>query len=60
MKELEPEILCTASCSDNDAPLISQLYTTEGVVEVDEMESPHPPKDARDSGSSDEEGDRGE
>lgn len=65
MKELEPETLCTPSCSDDDAPLIPQLYTTEGVVEGDEtdddeMNSSHPRKDARDRGSSDGEGDRGE
>lgn len=60
MKELEPEILCTASCSDDDAPLTPQLYTTEGVLEGDEMESSHPRKDARDRGSSGGECDRGE
>lgn len=60
MKGLEPEILCTASCSDDYAPLIPQLYTTEGVVEGDEMESSHPRKDAGDRGSPGGEVDRGE
>lgn len=60
MKGLEPEILCTASCSDDDTPLTPQLYTTEGVLEGDEMESSHPQKDARDRGSFGGECDRGE
>lgn len=60
MKGLEPEILCKASCSDDDALLTPQLNTTEGVVEGDEMEFSHPRKDARDTGSPDGEGERGE
>lgn len=60
MKGLEPEILCTASCSDDGAPLTPQLYKTESVMEVDELESSPPRKDAGDKGSPEGEGDRGE
>lgn len=60
MKGLEPEILCTASGSNDDAPLTHQLHTTESFVEGDEMESSHHRKDAKDRGSSDGAGDRGE
>lgn len=60
MKGLEPEFLCTASCSNDDAPLKPQPYTTEGVVEGDEMESSHPRKDAKDRGSPHGDSDRGE
>lgn len=60
MKRLELEIPCTASCSDDDAPLTPQPYTMEGVVEDDEMEPSHPRRDAKDRGSPDGKSDRGE
>lgn len=60
MKGLEPEILCPASCPDDNAPSTPQVYTTEGIMEGDEEESSQPREDARDKGSPDGEGDRGE
>lgn len=59
-QELEPAILCTTSCSDDDAPLTPRLETTEGVMEGDEMESSHPRNDGRARGTPGGEGDCGE
>lgn len=60
MQELEPAIMCTTSCSDDDAPLAPRLETTEGVMEGDEMESSHARKGGRARGTRGGEGACGE